>query len=125
MRRDRVWLRRGVRGAGVTGRAGARDRRVRRLLGELGFIGAGVDGWRERAACRGVEPEVFYPVGAGPVVAAQVAEAKRVCTGCPVRELCLADAMASEDPALRWGVTGGLSATERGELFGRQRRAAA
>lgn len=109
----------------MTGRTGARDHRVRRLLGELGFTGAGVAGWRERAACRGVEPEVFYPVGAGPLVRDAVAEAKRVCAGCPVRELCLADSMASEDPALRWGVTGGLSAPERAELFSVQRGAVA
>ena len=54
-------------------------------------------GWRERAACRSVDPELFFPAAeAGPVYAAQVAAAKRVCAGCPVRAACLAEALAAD-----------------------------
>jgi WhiB family redox-sensing transcriptional regulator len=106
----------------MTAQIGMRTERVRRLLVELGFTGAAVRDCRERAACVGRDPELFYPVGAGPQVGEQIAAAKAVCAGCPVRELCLGDAMASEDPASRWGVTGGLSATERTRLFDTRRR---
>ena len=105
----------------MTARIGGCSARVRSLLGELGFIGPGVTDWRADAACVSTDPELFYPVGSGHLAREQVTEAKRVCSGCPVRALCLADAMASEDPALRWGVTGGLSAPERGELFAQHR----
>ena len=101
----------------MTGVTGVRSRRVRELLTNLGFLAPKVRGWREQAACKGTDPEVFYPVGAGPEVAERVVAAKRVCAGCPVRELCLADVMAWEDPSLRWGVVGGASTGERSELF--------
>lgn len=109
----------------MTARIGGRTARVRLLLGELGFTTPGVAGWRADAACVSSDPELFYPVGSGPVARQQTIEAKRVCSGCPVQALCLADAMASEDPALRWGVVGGVSAPERAELFALQRRAVA
>ena len=92
------------------------------MLVELGSTGAGEQGWRERAACGGADPELFYPVGTGAPARELVAEAKQVCAGCPVRQWCLADAMASEDPALRWGVVGGLTPAERTQLFVQRRK---
>ncbi len=71
---------------------------------------AGGSGWRMRAACADVDPEVFFPVAeSGPVQERQVAEAKVVCAGCPVRSECLAWALVT----LPHGVAGGLSAEER------------
>ena len=105
----------------MSARIGKRTEQVRLALAELGFTGAGVAGWRERAACSGSDPELFYPVGTGAPLVAQTSRAKQVCAGCPVRALCLADVMASEDPASRWGVTGGLSPVERSELFAARR----
>jgi hypothetical protein len=102
-----------------------RGERVRRLLADLGFTGPGMAGWREQGACLGTDPELFYPVGEGVAVAQQTEQARHVCTGCLVRAECLADVMATEDPALRWGVTGGLSPAERAELFTQTRRAVA
>ncbi len=99
-----------------------RTERVRRLLAELGFTGPGMAGWREQGACLATDPELFYPVGDGIAVAAQTEQARQVCAGCPVRVQCLADVMTSEDPALRWGVVGGLSAKERAELFAQHRK---
>jgi hypothetical protein len=53
--------------------------------------------WIARAGCREVPPEVFFPVAvAGPAFERQVAAAKAVCAGCPVRSECLAAASARE-----------------------------
>lgn len=76
--------------------------------------------WHKLAACAGSDPEIFYPLDLDPTGPA-VAAARRVCAGCPVRTACLADVMASEDPARRWGITAGLTADERAALFAAQR----
>jgi DNA-directed RNA polymerase specialized sigma24 family protein len=66
--------------------------------------------WRARAACRAVDPELFFPEPTDePVVQAQVAAAKAVCRPCPVRERCLADALER----LPHGIAGGLTEQER------------
>jgi hypothetical protein len=84
----------------------------------------GLAGWRYGAACLRVDPEIFYPVDERPHSPA-VAAAKRVCAGCPVRKICLADVMAGEDPARRWGITGGLTPAERSARYARERATAA
>lgn len=89
------------------------------MIGEAG----GRD-WRLLAACALVDPETFYPVDIADDAPA-VARAKRVCAGCPVRVECLVDVMAGEDPARRWGVTAGLTPTERAGLFASRRVTAA
>ncbi len=67
--------------------------------------------WRQRAACRGVDPELFFPVGTtGPVVEWQTAAAKAVCAGCPVIDACRGWALATREP---FGIWGGLSEQER------------
>jgi hypothetical protein len=81
---------------------------------------AGARDWREAGACTRVDPEIFYPVDETPGSAA-ASRAKQVCAGCPVRKVCLADVMAREDPARRWGVTGGLTPAERAARFARER----
>ena len=40
--------------------------------------------WRKRAACQGIDPEVFYPVSDE-----DAEEAKVICAVCPVRQACL------------------------------------
>ncbi len=66
--------------------------------------------WRDRAACRGVDAETFFPTAeAGPVYEAQVAVAKAVCAGCPVRAECLAEALIR----IPYGIAGGLTPEER------------
>jgi WhiB family transcriptional regulator, redox-sensing transcriptional regulator len=70
--------------------------------------------WRRRAACRGEEPELFFPVGsAGPAALAQIAEAKKICARCPVRQACLVFAMATGQ---EYGIWGGLTEDERSQL---------
>jgi Transcription factor WhiB len=76
--------------------------------------------WRHRAACRDVDPEVFFPVAEqGPEYEAQVNGAKAVCAACPVWAACLVWAL----DALPYGVAGGLSETERRQERVHRRRA--
>ena len=66
--------------------------------------------WRHHAACREVDPELFFPIGnTGPALL-QIDEAKQVCGRCSVQEPCLQWAVDSGQDA---GVWGGLSEDER------------
>lgn len=73
-------------------------------------------GWDAQAACRGLNPRLFFP---GPVSNASIAQAERaraVCDRCPVRLLCLDDALImekGEKAADRVGIRGGLDGRER------------
>jgi WhiB family transcriptional regulator, redox-sensing transcriptional regulator len=72
--------------------------------------------WRHHAACRDVDPELFFPIGnTGPALL-QIEEAKQVCRSCPVTESCLRWALESGQDAGVWGVT---SEDERRALKGR------
>ncbi|RJL25229.1 WhiB family transcriptional regulator [Bailinhaonella thermotolerans] len=78
--------------------------------------------WRHRAACRDVDPELFFPIGnTGPALL-QIDEAKQVCNACPVSDPCLKWAIESGQDA---GVWGGLSEDERRALKRRTARARA
>ena len=68
--------------------------------------------WRERAACRGADLDLFFPGRGEPAD-----PARRVCARCPVREPCL-------DYALRHGITHGIwgGLTERDRRALRTRR---
>jgi len=72
--------------------------------------------WRQSAACRGVDPEIFYPASEEEAVVA-----KAVCASCAVREACLEFALASRE---RDGVWGGATEKDRRRLL-RQRRKSA
>ncbi|GLZ55001.1 WhiB family transcriptional regulator [Actinomycetospora sp. NBRC 106378] len=92
--------------------------RLRALVRELVFDGGSVPDWHADAACSGMDETLFFPpTETGPLGAAQVEQAKQVCAGCPVRAACLAEAMTRESASARYGVFGGLSATERGRLY--------
>lgn len=69
--------------------------------------------WRHRAKCRGVDPELFFPVGTSGPAQLQIGEAKAVCRRCPVVSECLAWALESGQDD---GVWGGLDETERRKL---------
>jgi WhiB family redox-sensing transcriptional regulator len=66
--------------------------------------------WRHRAACRGEDPELFFPVGTGPDAKVQTALAKQVCRACPVAGACGTWAM---DHGYDSGVWGGTTEAER------------
>ncbi|OLT11295.1 hypothetical protein BJF78_27335 [Pseudonocardia sp. CNS-139] len=57
-----------------------------------------------------MDPDLFFPpVEVGPLCAAQIERAKRVCAACPVRADCLRWALNG----LADGIAGGLTAEER------------
>jgi WhiB family redox-sensing transcriptional regulator len=62
------------------------------------------------AACRGVDPELFFPVGTSGPAVEQATAAKFVCGSCPIRSACLAWALETGQEA---GVWGGASEDER------------
>lgn len=64
--------------------------------------------WVEHAACRGTDPELFFPAQGAPVGAA-----KDVCGRCPVAEPCLDYALTAGES---WGVWGGTTEKERRRL---------
>ena len=69
--------------------------------------------WREAAACRDADPELFFPVGtAGPALR-QIHEARRICRACPAQAPCLAWAL---DHGVGSGVWGGATEAERRAL---------
>ncbi len=65
--------------------------------------------WAYLAAC-GDDPERLFVRGA------EQHEAKRICTGCRVRQHCLADAL---DNRTEFGVWGGMTERERRSLLRR------
>ena len=59
------------------------------------------DSWRDSAACRQVDTEIFFPVGRG--ASADIEQAKAVCARCPVQLSCLAFAVTSNQEYGIWG----------------------
>lgn len=72
--------------------------------------------WRQRAACRGIDPAVFYPASDE-----EAQPAKAICAQCPVRQPCLEYALVNRE---RDGVWGGATERERRRMV-RQRRKSA
>ncbi|MHA6628526.1 WhiB family transcriptional regulator [Pseudonocardia sichuanensis] len=71
------------------------------------------DDWRQLAACRDEDPELFFPVSEIGPGARQADHAKAVCAICPVRARCLDHAL---DNALDHGIFGGTTEAERRSL---------
>jgi WhiB family redox-sensing transcriptional regulator len=69
--------------------------------------------WRQRAACREKDPELFFPIGTSGPAIDQANEAKTVCMRCMVRPDCLDWALTTGQDA---GVWGGLTEDERRKL---------
>jgi WhiB family redox-sensing transcriptional regulator len=67
--------------------------------------------WASRGACRDIDPESLFVVGAAQH------KAKAICMGCPVRIDCLADAL---DGRAEFGVWGGMTERERRTLLRRR-----
>ena len=72
--------------------------------------------WRQHSACRGLDPEIFYPN-----TDEEAAAAKSVCGQCAVRETCLEHALGSRE---RDGVWGGATEKERRRIIRQRRRTA-
>ena len=69
--------------------------------------------WRNDAACRDEDPELFFPVGTSGPALSQITQAKAVCRRCPAMSECLTWALESGQDA---GVWGGMSEDERRAL---------
>ena len=61
--------------------------------------------WQQNAACRGMDPAIFFPD-----LGNHNHAAKRVCAGCPVRIDCLEHALNAGE---EFGIWGGLTEPER------------
>ena len=72
--------------------------------------------WHQQGACRGLDPEIFYPV-----TDEEADRAKMVCGACSVRESCLEPALGSRE---RDGVWGGATEKERRRIIRQRRRTA-
>ncbi|MDL5157156.1 WhiB family transcriptional regulator [Actinomycetospora sp. OC33-EN08] len=66
--------------------------------------------WRNDAACRDEDPELFFPIGTSGPALTQIAQAKAVCRRCPAMSECLTWALESGQDA---GVWGGADEDER------------
>lgn len=80
--------------------------------------------WQKDAACRGEDLDLFFgpPTGDdreyGPAKGEREAEAKWLCSLCPVRTECLESALANGE---KYGIFGGLNEDERAKVI-RNRR---
>jgi WhiB family redox-sensing transcriptional regulator len=74
--------------------------------------------WRDRAACRGLDPTIFYPASDDD---ADAEPARQVCRVCNVREACLEFALAARE---REGVWGGATERDRRRIIRQRRRSA-
>ncbi|MCZ1011952.1 WhiB family transcriptional regulator [Streptomyces lydicus] len=67
--------------------------------------------WSDDAACRNSDPEELF------ADSTRQRRAKAICTACPVRTRCLAEAL---DNGIEFGVWGGMTERERRALLKRQ-----
>ncbi len=67
--------------------------------------------WAAHAACRTHRPDALFVQGA------EQNRAKQICSNCPVRAECLAEAL---DDRIEWGVWGGMTERERRALLRRR-----
>jgi WhiB family redox-sensing transcriptional regulator len=75
--------------------------------------------WRDTAACRDADPDLFFPIGTTGPARRQIGEAKRVCRTCPAQTHCLAWAL---DNRVTDGVWGGTTGEERRAMRSPPRR---
>ncbi len=70
--------------------------------------------WQDRAACKGVDPALFFPIGEKNEMAEKdIIAAKGICDYCVVRYECLVYAL---EMGAQHGVWGGMSESERIQL---------
>lgn len=72
--------------------------------------------WRTKAACHGLDPQIFYPE-----TDEEAETAKAVCSVCPVQGSCLEYALARRE---KEGVWGGCNERERRRIIRQRRRTA-
>lgn len=67
--------------------------------------------WHTKAACRGLDPEMFFPTRGQ-----NLADIIAICERCSVRQECLDDALREEHDHDPVGVRDGLSAIQRRQI---------
>jgi len=70
-------------------------------------------GWEEKALCRYVNPDIFFPRTPenDPNSVAQYKIAREICEQCPIRDECLAHAIKHK---IQHGMWGGRTPAQRG-----------
>lgn len=68
--------------------------------------------WTRSAACADADPDLFFPEPG--TTEDRIVQAKEICSGCPVRQACLDDAMRRGEPD---AICGGMTASERAQLL--------
>ncbi len=74
--------------------------------------------WMSLGACRGEDPELFFPIAAQGSALSQISAARAVCRRCAVTAMCLAYALQTSQA----GVWGGTTQEERRAMTERHRR---
>lgn len=86
----------------------------------LALLAGPGDPWRERAACRGMDVNLFHRR-----MGSAHTQANAVCARCTVRSDCLESVMSLPADVDGAGIFGGLTVVERRELRRRRKAAAA
>jgi WhiB family redox-sensing transcriptional regulator len=81
---------------------------IRRLFGVDPNSDTNPLAWQRDAICSQTDPEAFFPEKGG-----STRDAKKICSGCDVKQKCLDYALANDE---RFGIWGGLSERERRKL---------
>jgi hypothetical protein len=79
--------------------------------------------WRSAAACRGHNPELWFP---NPGELGDRLKALAICQVCPSRDPCLEEALDIEaqlPPSHRVGIYGGQTAADRGRILSKRKGA--
>ena len=74
--------------------------------------------WMSLGACRGEDPELFFPIAAQGSALSQISAARAVCRRCAVAAMCLAYALQTRQA----GIWGGATQEERHAMTERHRR---
>ena len=69
--------------------------------------------WRHGAACRDIDPEIFFPIGATGPALSQIQAAQAICGTCNVQKDCLEWALETGQDA---GIWGGMTEDDRREM---------
>lgn len=76
--------------------------------------------WHTKAVCRDVDPDIFFAESYDPAQnKARVKEARAICARCPVKKLCLEQALTNGEGSY---IFGGKTAEERKVILQQRKR---
>ena len=104
-----------MRLANLTVRAAAR----RAARGEPAAGRMAEAAWHSAAACRSADPDLFFPVSSAEAAQRDIAEAQAFCASCLVQAPCREFALRTRQ---QYGIWGGMTEQERGQLWRRGER---